>query len=289
MAARSRLTPYVFLIPSSIFFLAFTFWPILQGLALTTFEWNLFKSPEFVGLKNWNALIERGDFGHSLWVTGRIVLLAVPSIVVLGIAVAVMVDRVGRGKILYRSVFFAPVIASPVAMSFVMRAMFREESGVLYFFLGFLSIANVEWLTSSTGAVSAVVMFFVWQATGNSMLIFLAGLQGIPTTLYESANIDGARPSQTFFRITLPMLSPATFFVLIIQTVNSLQIFAHIYTLTRGGPGYATTAMVPLIHQTAFVQYNMGLAATYSVVLFVLILIVTLLQWHNQRRWVFYG
>jgi ABC-type sugar transport system permease subunit len=173
-------------------------------------------------------------------------------------------------------------------MSFTMRTILRGP-GVLNFFVTSLGLEPVQWLTNPFWAVAATSGFIVWQLTGQNMLVILAGLQGIPKTLYEAADIDGAKDRQKFFRITLPLLTPYIFFLVITNLIFTMQIFDQIYVLTRGGPGYATTTLVYFIVTSAFQEFNLGYASVLSVVLFLLLMTVTLIQWKTQDKWVFYG
>lgn len=286
---KKKIVPYLFLIPSACFFVFFTLIPILVGLALSFFKWNIISTPSFIFLKNWNAIFRRPEFFQSMIVTIKFLLINVPFSLALGIFLAMLVDNIYIGKRLFRSIFFAPVITSSVALSFIMKAMFRTDTGVLNYILKFFHIEGIRWLTHPSWAIISCVMFILWHGLGNSMIIFLAGLQGIPKEIYEASAIDGAEEWRKFFKITFPLLSPAIFFVLVTTTISSLQIFDQIYTLTQGGPGNATRTLVFLIHNSAFVHYKMGYAATYSVILFIFIMGIILVQWKNSDRWVFYG
>jgi multiple sugar transport system permease protein len=245
--------------------------------------------PVMAGVRNWLKLTQDRFYFQSVLVTLQFVLLLVPLRILIAVILGVLLDKIIFAKKLYRAFFFAPVVTSAVALSFVMRALFAESYGVINFLLGFLGIQSIPWLTNPMLAVTACVMFIVWQGAGQGMVIILAGLQSIPPTLYEAADIDGARNLQKFFRITLPMLTPYIFFLLITNMIASMQIFDQIYVLTRGGPGYATTTLVYFIVTSAFKEFQMGYSAVLSLTLLAMLLIVTIIQWKNQERWVFYG
>lgn len=277
-----------FLLPSGLFFLVFLLIPMIYGLSLNLYDWNIMSPPRFVGLENWSRLFQDELFWSSIWVTFQYVLITIPLRIALAIVLALLVNRlVGLMKV-YRAIFFAPVVTSAVAMSFAMRTILRGP-GVLNFFVTSLGFDPVPWLASPFWAVIATSGFIVWQLTGQNMLVVLAGLQGVPRALYEAADIDGARDHQKFFRITLPLLTPYIFFLVITNLIFTMQVFDQIYVLTRGGPGYATTTLVYFIVNSAFQEFDMGYSAVLSIVLFLLLMAVTLIQWKMQKRWVFYG
>ncbi len=279
---------YLFLLPAAVLFLVFTFVPILLDFGLSFFKWSAIEPPRLIGLSNWRNLLSDDVFLGSILTTFEFTLLNTAMTVVIAIGLALLVDTIRTGRTLFRSFYFTPVVTSAVAMSFIIKAMFKSESGIINYLLSIVGIHGPGWLVVPTASLFSVALFTVWLGVGSSMLIFLAGLQSIPDSLQEAASMDGANWLQRLFRVMLPMLTPATFFVVVISVISNLQLFDTVYTLTRGGPGYATVTMVYNIYTSAYVSFSMGYASSQSIVLFVVIMIFTLIQWRYQDRWVHY-
>jgi len=286
--SREQLAAYLFLLPSAICFIIFVLFPAAIGLGLSFFKWDLISPIQFVGLANWSDLAGNKEAIASIRTTVLLVAVSLPFTILSGLVLALLVNRLPLGQNLFRSAFFTPAVTSLVAMSVIWGNMYGKETGLINYALGQLGISPLEWLSDPYLAIVAIVLFSVWHSAGYNMLILLAGLQGIDETLYEAAKVDGAGNVYVFWRITLPLLSPTLFFVIITSVIGNLQSFEAVYLLTKGGPGYATTTLVYFIVNAAFKGFNMGLAATISTVLFALIAIVTVVQWRLQRKWVHY-
>jgi multiple sugar transport system permease protein len=214
--------------------------------------------------------------------------ISVPGSVVCSLLVALAVNKV-KGKTFYRTIFFLPTITSSVAVSMVWLWMLNGDFGLINTYLrDSLSLDPPNWLVDTTWVVPTVALVSIWASLGVNMVIFLAGLQSIPSIYIEAAQIDGASKWRQFWNITLPLLSPTTFFVTIISIIGSFQVFDMIYVMTGGGPGNASSTMVFHIYELAFVNFTFGLSAAAAVVLFVIIMAVTLFQFWGQRRWVHY-
>lgn len=287
--SQEQLAAYALLLPSLIAFITFAAIPAIMGLGLSLFRWNLLSPPQFAGLENWATLLNHTAALASIRTTVLLVALTVPLGIVVGLALALLLNKLPWGRAIFRTIFFAPVVTSLIAISFVWRNMYDTQTGLINYLLGVIGIRPVPWLTDPNVAVLSVVLLLVWQSAGFKMLIFLAGLQSIDESLYEAATVDGARRWKTFWTITLPLLSPTMFFVAVTSIITGFQTFEAVYVLTQGGPGYATTTLVYFIVQAAFRSFDMGLAAAMSLVLFGFIFVVTLVQWHFQDRWVHYG
>lgn len=285
---RETFAAYLFLGPALVAFVVFFAIPAIMGLGLTFFDWDLVSSPEFVGLKNWQTLLNDKQAAASIRFTLLFVVLSVPLGIIAGLVLAMVVDGLPRGSAIYRAVFFTPVVSSMLAMSVVWASIFNTDLGLLNYALKLVGIPSVNWLGDPRISPLAVVIMSVWQSSGYVMLIYLAALRGIDDAYYEAAAIDGSSRWQMFRHITLPLLSPATFFVLVTSAISRLQAFEQVYVLTGGGPGYATTTLVYFIVQAAFTNFDAGRAATISLVLFVFIGLVTAIQWIFQKRWVHY-
>ena len=287
---------YLFLLPSLSGFLLFVALPVLSSLALSFFDWNLLSPPEFVGASNYSQLLARDTiFRKVLWNTLYFTVTIVPIQLALGLALATALNQAIRGLTFYRLIYFMPVVTNIVAAALVFRWMFNRDFGLIsagMWWLGEVSglaISPPDWLNSTTWAKPAVVVLTVWKNVGFTMVIYLAGLQGIPAELYDAAKVDGANAWQRFRYVTAPMASPTTFFLLIIQMIGAFQLFSEPYVMFQdGGPAQAALAMVQYIYQNAFRFGRMGKAAAIAWVLFALIFLFTFLQNRWQRRWVYY-
>lgn len=289
------IAAYLFLLPNIVGFIVFTAGPVLASLAISLFSWNLLNPPVWLGLGNYTSLFSDTDFLNSLKHTLQYTLGSVPLGMLLSLLLAVALNQKIRGIGIYRTIYFVPVVSSLVAVSLMWRWMYNPTAGILNHLLNqvfdflHLSINPPDWLQSTTWAMPAIIIMSVWKGVGYNMVIYLAGLQGIPTSLYEAAEIDGASAISKFFKITLPLLTPTTFFVLIISLINSFQVFEQTYIMTRGGPARATVTTVYYIYQNGFQWYKMGYASAVAWVLFAIIMVLTLLQWRYQDKWVFYA
>jgi multiple sugar transport system permease protein len=291
---QEALAAYLFLLPNIVGFVIFTAGPVLAALGISLVSWNLLNPPQWLGLENYANLIHDADFWASLRATLYYTLGSVPLGIVLSLALAAALNQKIHGIGIYRTVYFIPVVSSMVAVSLMWRWMYNPTSGILNYALDrvftfmHLNIAPPDWLQSTTWAMPAIVIMSIWKGLGYNMVIYLAGLQGIPTTFYEAAEIDGATGWAKFRHITLPLLTPTTFFVLIMSFIGSFQVFEQAYIMTAGGPARATVTTVYYIYQNGFQWYKMGYASAVAWVLFALIMVLTMIQWRYQNRWVFY-
>ncbi len=292
MAGEQGLRKYgwvlFFLFPSSGGLVLFILIPILTSLGLTLFEWDLLTPPEFVGPGNFQRLIQDQDFWSSLAHTLYFIAGYIPLVMVIALGVAVILNQKLKGVILFRTAFFIPVVSAWVAIALLWSWIFNPKFGIVNYLLGLVGIQGPAWLFDPQWAMPAIIITSVWKDIGFVMVMFLAGLQGIPQEYYEAAAIDGAGSWQRFRRITLPLLSPTTFFALIISLINSFQVFDQVWVMTGGGPAGATSVLVEQIVKNAFSYSRMGYAATLSWVLFLLVFTATLIQMRLQKRWVTY-
>ncbi len=286
---------YLFLLPSFAGFLLFVAIPVVAALVLSFFEWNLLTQPAFVGVGNYNQLLFRDRlFWKVLGNTLYFSLTIVPLQLALGLILAVALNQAIRGVELYRLIYFMPVVTTIVAAALVFQWFFNRDFGILSAGLWKLAewglpVQPPDWLNDPDWAKPAVVILTLWKNVGFTMVIYLAGLQGIPRSLYDAAEVDGASAWQRFRHVTLPMVSPTTFFLLVIQMIGAFQLFSEPYVMTRGGPAQATLTVVYYIYQVAFDFSNrMGKASAIAWVLFAIIFVLTFLQSRLQRRWVHY-
>jgi len=277
-----------FLAPSLIGFLAFTALPVVASLGLSFVKWNLIHPLEFVGLGNYAKAFGDMMFWRVLKNTVVYTLGTVPSAMVLSLALALALNQKIRGVTLFRGLYYLPVVAPMVAVTMVWRWLYNVNFGVINYVLSLVNVPAVPWLTSTRWAMPSVIIMSVWKSLGSGMVIYLAGLQGIPQHLYDAAAVDGANAWQRFRHITLPMLATTTFFVMVTSIISSFQVFGQVFVLTRGGPANATATMVYYIYQNAFQSFRMGFASALSWLLFAVIFVFTLIQFGSQREQVYY-
>lgn len=276
--ARTTLQAYLFLFPSLLGLLVFLLIPVIGVAVLSFFNWGLLSEPRFIGWQNYIEIMQSPVVHNSLGVTAYFVLLNVPLETVLALLLALIMNRTLPGLGLFRVLYAVPWMATPVAMGIAWQWIFDPQYGALNSFLALLGIHGPLWLSSQQSALPAIAIMSIWGNVGYTMLFFLAGLQGVPEQLYEAAYINGANRFQTFFKVTLPLLNPALYFVLVTNIIGSFQIFDTVYATTKGGPGDATNVLNYYIFREAFQFFHAGYASALSMVLFVIIMLVTLLQ-----------
>ncbi|HEX5414390.1 MAG TPA: sugar ABC transporter permease [Chloroflexota bacterium] len=288
-ARREAVAGYLFLLPNIVGFLVFSSLPVLATLAISTLHWDMIRAPTFVALDNYRQLLLTDQtFWRVLANTVYYVVGTVPTSIVLSLILAMALNTTIRGVKAFRAIYFLPVISSAVAVAVLWQWLYNSDFGVINFLLTGVGLPAIPWLSSTTWAMPAVIIMAIWKHLGYNMIIYLAGLQGIPTTLYEAAAIDGAGRWSSFRNITIPLLAPTTFFILVISLIQSFQVFDLAFILTRGGPGDATNTVVMDIYNQAFQYFQMGYAAAIAWVLFAIIMLITLVQWRGQKRWVHY-
>lgn len=286
LKTREAIAGYLFLIPNVIGFISFSLIPVITAFGLSFTNWNGMQKTKFIWFKNFVDLFKHDSFRIALKNTFVYAVAFVPITLVVALAVAVLLNQKLKAVKVYRALFFMPYISSAVAVSYVWAALLNPSSGPINMFLKALGVVNPPmWLTSTKWAMLTVIIISVWKNFGYYTIIYLASLQGVPRHLYEAAMIDGAGKWQIFRNITLPELSPVTFFCLIMAAISSFKVFDQVYVLTEGGPGQATTTLVQYIYKNSFQNYRMGYGAAAAVVLFLIIFVVTLIQYYGQRKW----
>lgn len=277
-----------FLSPSLVLLLAFWIGPMVGTLWVSLQDWNLIGTAEFVGLDNYTELAGDAEFRAALGHTLLYLAGYLPLVLVLGLAVALLLDAKLPAMTLYRATFFLPVISSWVAVSLLWKWLLNPADGLVNRALGWVGVTGPGWWTDPDWAMPSVVLASVWKDVGFVAVILLAGLQAIPRDLLEAASLDGAGAWRKLWSVTLPMLSPSLFFVTVISLINGFQVFDQVWVMTEGGPGGASTVVVEQIVEYAFSYGRVGYASAMSIVLFLLILAVTAVQLRLQRRWVHY-
>ena len=288
---QRKLLIGLFLAPTVIGLGLFTFLPILASVVLAFFSWDIITPPRFVGLENFADIAADPTIRVSFLNTIGFVVVAVTLQLAVALVLAVLVStRMPRLlKSFFRSVLFFPLVLSAASVSIIMGYLFNENFGLVNHVLNLLGMADVPWLTSTHGAMIVVILVYVWQNFGFSFLLFLGGLSSIPKEVYEAAQVDGATGWKQFWRITFPLVSPTTLVASVMAIISALQIFDQPYVLTRGGPGDSTRTAVMVIYESAFKQLEFGRASAIGIVLTVVIMLVTAIQFRLSRRFVFYG
>jgi multiple sugar transport system permease protein len=286
-----KLTPFLFILPMLVGLAIFRLIPIVVSFVVSFTSWNVFSPPRWIGLDNYRTLVQSPIFWEVARNTVVFALVFVPLVMSLGLSLALLVNQKLRGSAFFRGVFFMPYITSIVAVALAWKWILATRFGLLNnaLFEWFGVQHPPSWLGDPRYALMAVAFVLAWQSAGFQMLLFLAGLQNIDESLKEAAMIDGATRWQVFRHITLPLLSPITFFVLIISLIASSQTFEVTYALTGGGPQRASTTLAFYIYQNAFVHYQMGFASSLAYTLLLFVGGLTLVNFYLRRRWVHYG
>lgn len=289
MRVKNQLVAYSFLLPNLIGFFVFTFIPIIFSFVLSFVEWDFARPMVFVGLDNFRKLGTDKTFHISLTNTFYYAIGTVPLTMVASLGLAFVLNQKLKGTNFFRSLFFFPHVASLVAVVAVWNMLLHPSVGPINQTLMKLGVENPPgWTSSIHWAMPSVILVSVWKSMGYYMVLYLAGLQGIPKELYEAASVDGANGWQKFKKITLPMLTPTTFFISIMLTISCFKVFDMISVMTNGGPGRATNVLVYHIYNKAFIEYEFGYSSAISMVLFIIVLTVTIIQFRIEKKWVSY-
>jgi sn-glycerol 3-phosphate transport system permease protein len=296
LSRRARLRAWretgealLYLAPSLLLFGVFVFVPLARTIYLSLFSTNPLGNPRtFIGLDWYGELLSSGAFPRALGTTFWFALYTVPGGIVLALLLAVLANRRLRAVGVFRTFFSSTIAVSLAVAATIWALLFNPSVGLLNFVLSSLRLPPIGWLTDTGPALVSIALVTIWSALGFNTIVLLSGLQSIPEELYESAKIDGATGPRIFQHITVPMLSPSLFFLLVVNTIQVLQAFTQIHVLTRGGPVDATTTLVYSIYLDAFVNFQFGYASAQSLVLFLVILVLTLIQFQVVERQVHY-
>ncbi len=288
LARREAINAYLLISPWLIGFIVFTLGPMLASLVFSFTDYSIVRSTRFVGLQNYiTMLFEDYRFWHSLKVTLTYAIFAIPLGLALGLFLALLLNAKVPAISVWRTVYYTPSVVSGVAVAILWVYLFNPQYGVINWLLSLVGINGPGWLSSPQWALPALIIMSLW-GVGGGMIIYLAGLQGIPTALYEAAEVDGANSVQKFFNITLPMITPVLFFNLIIGIIGTFQIFTSVYVMTAGGPVESTLFYNLNLYNNAFRYQAMGYASALAWALFVIVLVLTLLVFKSSSMWVYY-
>lgn len=287
LRSREALAGYVSILPWFLGFVIFSIGPIAFSFVLMFMRWEIITPPQWAGLENFRRLLADPLVPKSLWNTLFYTVFAVPLNLVAALFAALMLNVGVKGTNVYRALIYLPSQMPAVASSILWFFIFSPTYGLANGILGWLGIPPQKWLWDTTLVKPSLVLMAIW-GLGNAMIIFLAGLQGIPEALYEAAMIDGAGTWRLLLHITLPMLSPSIFFNLTMGIIGSFQVFTNVFMMTSGGPGNASLMLVLYIYRNAFVFFRMGYASLLAWILFAIVLVVTAIQLRVSRMWVYY-
>jgi len=305
-----KLSPWIYVLPAVTIIILFRFVPILLSFIISFFEWNITGIGKFVGFDNYVMLITDSDFWKSMLNTFYLVIFVVPLTISFSLFFAVFLNQIKKLKSFFRLVYFVPFVTSLVALSIVWKIIFNEQTCLANAFLQVFGFVPLKWLNESSGiftlffqsfgisiptylggpslALFAIIIVTVWRSIGYNTIIYLAGLQSIPTSYYEAAEIDGANKVKQFFKLTLPLISPTTYYVLMMTTITTFQVFSQVYLMTGppiGGPAGTTKVIVYYIFENGFSEaQNLAYASAIALVLFIIILGLTLLQKHMEKH-----
>jgi len=289
LARREALWAYAFIAPWTIGFLIFTIGPMLASLFFSFTDYNIVDTPRWIGVSNYVNLFHDDLFWHSLGITFKFAAISLPLGLVFSYMIAVLLNSKIKGINIWRTVYFLPSVIAGVAVALLWARIFDPKFGILNPLLEKIGIQGPGWLSDPHWAISALVIMSLWGVGGN-VIIYLAGLQGVPTDLYDAAKVDGATAWQRFRYVTLPMTTPVIFYNLVLGLIGTFQYFTEVYVLTNGagGPARSTLFYNLYLYQNAFRYFHMGYASTMAWVLFIIVLGLTLLIFRSSEIWVYY-
>ncbi len=289
MAQREELAFWLFILPWLIGFIVFSAGPIVASMGISLTEYSILQPPVFIGLENYKQLFNDELFYKAVFNTVYYVGVSVPLGVTLAFLMAIALNQKLRGQTWFRTIFYLPSVVSGIAVALLWGWLLNPDFGLINYMLSFVGIQGPKWLYSTTWAMPSIILMSLW-GVGGSMVVFLAGLQGIPEHLYEAAELDGAGEWGKFWNVTVPMISPVIFFNMIVTIIFAFQIFDQVYIMTsgKGGPANATLVYVLYLYRQGFEYFKMGYASALALILFLIVLGITVFQFSVARRWVYY-
>ena len=287
---RENLTGILFIIPAMLTLLVFWILPVIFSGGLSFTNWDMMSEDiKFMGFKNYTSLLRDPNFGRVLKNTLVFAVGSTIPTIFLGMMIALVMDGASKGAGLYRTIIFAPYITPMVAISVVWSWIFEPRVGILNFVMRLVSLPESQWLQSSKTAMISVLIVTTWKSLGWTMIFYMEAIRKVPKSLLESASMDGANGFWRFIKITLPMISPTTFFLVIMSTISSLQAYDQIQVLTQGGPAGATRTLLYYYYQEAFQNFNTGKASAVAVILVIITVILSLAETRISKKTVFYN
>lgn len=286
---RRAFCVWLFVIPALIPLIVFWIYPILRSVYISLTDWD-YMSPtyNFVLFDNFKSLFQDARFYNALWNTIVFSLGTLVPTIVLGLILALLLQKAFKGSGLVKFILFSPWITPGVAVSIVWTWIYEPDTGIANFMLGALGLPQLQWIKSSKTAMLAVIIVTVWKSLGYAMIFYLSALEKVPKELYEASGLDGAKGWQRFRDVTIPCISPTTFFLMIITMVNSLQAYDQIQILTQGGPSGSTRTLLYMYYQLGFEEFNMGQATAVAIVLILITVLLSVVQFRGAKKWVHY-
>lgn len=270
-------------LPALTFLVMFTLYPMVNAIITSFYNWNLTGRKKYIGGYNYQKLFSDPEIYETIWRTLQYAIIVLPATLIFGFILALLLKKSTKINVLFRTLLFTPRVSSMVAISVVWLFIYNPQYGLLNSVVGLFGIAPIRWLNDPALALPSLSIITIWRMLGYSTVVFLGGIQNISEDVLEASTIDGANPLQTVWHITIPLVSPTTFMLLILNTIEVLKMFTTINVMTDGGPAKATQNLVVMLYEYAFRRYQLGYASTIAVVLFVLILAVNLLQMALER------
>lgn len=270
-------------LPALTFLVMFTLYPMVNAIITSFYNWNLTGRKKYIGGYNYQKLFSDPEIYETIWRTLQYAIIVLPATLIFGFILALLLKKSTKINVLFRTLLFTPRVSSMVAISVVWLFIYNPQYGLLNSVFGLFGIAPIRWLNDPALALPSLSIITIWRMLGYSTVVFLGGIQNISEDVLEASTIDGANPLQTVWHITIPLVSPTTFMLLILNTIEVLKMFTTINVMTDGGPAKATQNLVAMLYEYAFRRYQLGYASTIAVVLFVLILAVNLLQMALER------
>lgn len=270
-------------LPALTFLVMFTLYPMVNAIITSFYNWNLTGRKKYIGGYNYQKLFSDPEIYETIWRTLQYAIIVLPVTLIFGFILALLLKKSTKINVLFRTLLFTPRVSSMVAISVVWLFIYNPQYGLLNSVFGLFGIAPIRWLNDPALALPSLSIITIWRMLGYSTVVFLGGIQNISEDVLEASTIDGANPLQTVWHITIPLVSPTTFMLLILNTIEVLKMFTTINVMTDGGPAKATQNLVVMLYEYAFRRYQLGYASTIAVVLFVLILAVNLLQMALER------
>ena len=272
-----------FVFPAFLFLAVFTLYPMINAIVNSFYNWNLGGRKRFIGFYNYQKMFSADEIYLVLKNTLAYVVSILPFTIIFGFLLAVLLRRKSRLNVVYRTLIFTPHIASMVGLSVVWLYIFNPQYGILNKVLASMGASPLRWVNDSSTALLSIVIVTIWRMLGYNVIVYLGAIQNIPQEVIEAAHIDGATGLRTVWNIMVPLVSPSTFLLLILNTISVMKLFTTIENMTGGGPGTATTNLVMMLYEYAFREYQMGYASAIAVLLFLLILVINLVQMSFQR------
>lgn len=295
LARKEAMWGYIFITPGTLGVIVFTLFPLLFSFVMSFTDWSMLSNPHFLGLKNYIELFQDETAGKEFRNTFIYAFGTAPIGVFISLVLATLMNTKIKGRSFYRVVYFLPYVSMPAAITIVWQWMLNSETGLVNAIISALGFEKIPFMSDPNWIMPVMIFISIWQMIGYNMIILLAGLQNIPQTYYEAARVDGAGPVKQFFKITIPIVSPTLFFLMIISFINSFKAFDVVYmivgahAITGGGPlADASRTVVYGIYERSFIELRMGYAAAEAVILFFIILALTFIQFKLQNKWVHY-